>query len=254
MNDDDRSTSMRRWRIHRRVGGRSARRDQPAPAAHALERLCEARRTALAGTLAARYASSEDLRPVLLAGRSMRRSSRANRRRGRCRHSRAGAREQARAALRQTTDRTHLEADRRGRFLAGERRARGLLHPRAARRLDAHRRAARQRRRVRRQSVHAAALRRPDAEAHPQGFAAWDSSRASVAHSPRTMSRGSKPTASNVVDGAVAAARDPARGRRAAGIAGLGRGDDSRQHHPRHERLAAGAVGEGVDPNKFAPH
>ena len=53
-------------RIHCRMGRRSARRDQPASVAHALERLCERDGWPWPGTRASRYALSADLRPVLL--------------------------------------------------------------------------------------------------------------------------------------------------------------------------------------------
>ena len=110
-------------RIHCRMGGRSARRDQPASVAHALERFCEARRLALArdacGKLCAERRSASGA--ARLATRC---GAQAGRIAGRaqCRHSRAGAREQARTAVRQTTGRTHLAADRRRRILAGARR------------------------------------------------------------------------------------------------------------------------------------
>ena len=116
----------------------------------------------------ARDASSADLRPALLAWRSMLRSrviaSQLN----------ADILALQRAAVEavgQTTGELSSGADRRRRVLAGDAARGGLLRARPARRLDAHRRIARQRRGVRRKPVHAAALRQPHAEADAQGFA-----------------------------------------------------------------------------------
>ena len=242
--------------IHCRVGGRSARRDQPASVAHAFERLCESRWLALArDTCGALCAERATCGRCCSTGRWMRRSGRVNRRPA----LNADILALALAAGSDSPTTNYWPNASGGRSVPANSRWRAgacrLLHPRPARRLDARRRGAGQQRRFRRQSIDAAALRRAHVDAHATRIRRWGSSRGSAgtfaAHDVAWLESAGKQRLWIVPSLRLTILRvgdePPAS-----------QGWDEAMIPDSIIRGMSGwqpsAVGEGVDPKKYAPH